>query len=567
VARVTEASKQRVLADTDLVELAGGYTELRRAGSDRMVGLCPLHDERTPSFAVSPSKQLFHCFGCDAGGDSLTLVQLKERLDFPAALEFLARRAGIELQREDEDPRAQAQRRRRARALEPLDRAAAFYAQHLRCPRSPEATRAADYLAARGIAETVRAAFAVGFAPADTRALLRAAQAAGFTTQELRDVGLITRPRGGGPLQDRFRRRLMFPVCDARGHVLGFGARKLGDVRGPKYVNSPAGALFSKGALLYGAHRARAAAAKSGQVVVVEGYIDALAMHQAGIVNTVALMGTAMSEHQAAMLKRLAPTVVLMLDADTGGADALLRVGALARSAGLVVLVASLPAGSDPASLAERHGAAVLRELVEGAHAFARTLVAHHLERAELSSAEEKDRVVDELRGVFADIPASAVCEELVALVAERLELEPRLLRAWLLPRDGPDEMPEAPRTGRSAAALDQASRDLLVRAVNDPAAAAGLPAGAALAAVFPDALSRRAAEHIRAHPANPTAHLPAADPELVSFVTSLAAAPRAGMAGGPGLDELGAVDAEVGARDDDATRRRPREAGGAARR
>jgi DNA primase len=553
LARFTEESKQRVRDATDLVELAGQYTQLRRAGNDRMVGLCPLHDERTPSFTISPSKQLFKCFGCDAGGDALNLILLKEGLDFPAALEFLARRAGIELQREEEDPRAQAHRRRRARALEPLDRAAAFYAQHLRCPRSHEAMQAAEYLAARGIGETVREAFAVGFAPTDTTALLRAAQAAGFSTQELRDVGLVSRPRGGGPLQDRFRGRLMFPVCDARGQVLGFGARKLGDGRGPKYVNSPAGALFGKGQLLYGAHRARAAAAKSGQVIVVEGYIDALAMHQAGIANAVALMGTAMSEHQAAMLKRLANTVVLMFDADAAGAQALLRAGELAAAAGLVVRVASSPTGSDPASWAKDDGAEVLRE-VDRAHAFARTLVAHHLERAELSSAEQKDRVVDELRGVFADIPAGAVREELVALVAERLTLEPRLLRAWLLPRDGPDEMPQATRTRRSAAALDQASRDLLVRAVNDPAAATDLPAGAALDAVFPDALSRRAAEHICAHPANPTAHLPAADPELVSFVTSLVAAPRAGMAVGPRRHGLGAVDAEVGARDDGAT-------------
>ena len=132
--RFTEESKQRVRDATDLVELAGSYTELRRAGNDRMVGLCPLHDERTPSFTVSPSKQLFKCFGCDAGGDVLSLVQLKEGLDFPAALEFLARRAGIELQREDEDPGVAARRARRARELVPLDRAAAFYAAHLRRP-------------------------------------------------------------------------------------------------------------------------------------------------------------------------------------------------------------------------------------------------------------------------------------------------------------------------------------------------------------------------------------------------------------------------------------------------
>ena len=163
--RFTEDSKQRVRDATDLVELAGSYTELRRAGNDRMVGLCPLHDERTPSFTVSPSKQLFKCFGCDAGGDVLSLVQLKEGLDFPAALEFLARRAGIELQREDEDPGVEARRARRARELVPLDRAAAFYAAHLRRPRSPEAVQAAEYLASRGINEATREKFAVGFAP------------------------------------------------------------------------------------------------------------------------------------------------------------------------------------------------------------------------------------------------------------------------------------------------------------------------------------------------------------------------------------------------------------------
>lgn len=152
--RFSEDCKERVREATDLVDLAGQYTELRRGGSDRLVGSCPLHDERTPSFTVSPGKQLFKCFGCDAGGDAFSLVQLKEGLDFPAALEFLARRAGIELQREGEDPGVaarRARRARRARELVPLDRAAAFYAQHLRSPRSPAAVRAAEYLASRGI--------------------------------------------------------------------------------------------------------------------------------------------------------------------------------------------------------------------------------------------------------------------------------------------------------------------------------------------------------------------------------------------------------------------------------
>ena len=359
--RFTEDSKQRVRDATDLVELAGSYTELRRAGNDRMVGLCPLHDERTPSFTVSPSKQLFKCFGCDAGGDVLSLVQLKEGLDFPAALEFLARRAGIELQREDEDPGVAARRARRARELVPLDRAAAFYAAHLRRPRSPEAVQAAEYLASRGINEATREKFAIGFAPPEKAALLRSAQSAGFSTKELSDVGLVSRPRGGGPLQDRFRGRLMFPVCDMRGRVLGFGARKLGTARGPKYVNSPSGAIYCKSELLYGAHHARAIAAKTGIVIVVEGYIDALAMHQAGIVNTVALMGTSITEQQIARLKQLAPTVVLMLDGDDAGAAAILRAGVLARPLGLEVLVATLPADTDPADLLQREGAPAVR--------------------------------------------------------------------------------------------------------------------------------------------------------------------------------------------------------------
>ena len=401
-----------------------------------MVGRCPLHDERTPSFTITPSKQLFKCFGCDAGGDALSLVQLKEGLDFPAALEFLARRAGIELQREDEDPQIDARRARRARELVPLDRAAAFYAAHLRSPRSAEAAQAAEYLASRGINDAIRDQFAVGFAPLEKTALLSAAQAAGFSAKELTEVGLVSRPRGGGPLQDRFRGRLMFPTCDLQGRVLGFGARKLGNGRGPKYVNSPASAIYCKSELLYGAHEARAAAAKAMAVVVVEGYIDALAMHQAGIVNTVALMGTAVSEHQIAAIKRLAPTAVLMLDGDEAGTQAILRAGALAELAGLEILVVSVPSGSDPAALVQRHGAEAAREVVAHPGAFARFRVQRQIERSDLSTAEAKDRLVGELREVFIDIPPSAVREDLIAVVANRLGLEPALVRKLMPTRD-----------------------------------------------------------------------------------------------------------------------------------
>lgn len=528
MARFTEESKQRVRDATDLVELAGSYTELRQAGNDRMVGLCPLHDERTPSFTVSPSKQLFKCFGCDAGGDVLSLVQLKEGLDFPAALEFLARRAGIELQREDEDPGVAARRARRARELVPLDRAAAFYAAHLRRPRSPEAAQAAEYLASRGINEATREKFAIGFAPREKTALVRSAQSAGFSTKELSDVGLVSRPRGGGPLQDRFRGRLMFPVCDMRGRVLGFGARKLGTARGPKYVNSPSGAIYCKGELLYGAHHARAIAAKTGIVIVVEGYIDALAMHQAGIVNTVALMGTSITEHQIARLKQFAPTAVLLLDGDDAGAAAILRAGVLARPLGLEVLVATLPAGTDPADLLQREGAPAVRELVADAGAFARFRVQRHLERADIGTAEAKDRLIHELRDFFADIQPSAVREDLIARVARHLKLESSLVSSWL---SGPESHAETYPTGASAGDPAQAttahggSLGLLLDCIADPEIAAGLPSGNALTRLFPDTLQRRAAEHIRVHAHDPAAGLPD-DDELVALMTSLLTVP-----------------------------------------
>lgn len=215
--------------------------------------------------------------------------------------------------------------------------------------------------------------------------------------------------------------------------MLGFGARKLGNAQGPKYVNSPAGTIYSTGQLLFGAHHARAAAAKAGAIIVVEGYLDALAMHQAGICNTVALMGTAATDHQIAALTHLAPTVVLMLDGDEAGGRAILRTGALAQRADMTALVASLPEGSDPAALVKRQGADAAHELVGRAHAFARAQVQLHLERADTATAERKDRVVAELRDVFADIPPSAVREELLALVAHHLAIDVSLAGQWIV--------------------------------------------------------------------------------------------------------------------------------------
>ena len=391
-------------------------------------------------------------------------------------------------------------------------------------------SQAAEYLASRGINEATREKFAIGFAPRERAALLRSAQSAGFSTKELNDVGLVSRPRGGGPLQDRFRGRLMFPVCDIRGRVLGFGARKLGDTRGPKYVNSPSGAIYSKSELLYGAHHARAIAARTGVVIVVEGYIDALAMHQAGIVNTVGLMGTSITEQQIARLKQLA--------ADRGD-DARRRRCRCRRSCARMLAGRS---GSRclsrrfrptrPCRPAATRRRPAVRELVAVAGAFARFRVQRRLERADIGTAEAKDRLIHELRDVFADIEPSAVREDLIAGVARQLELRPLAASGRGCPR--PESRAGACPTGVSAGdpvettTAHGGSRGLLLECIAYPEIAAGLPSGEALMRLFPESLQRRAAEHIREHAHDPAAGLPD-DDELVALITSLLTAPITG--------------------------------------
>ena len=241
MARYSADAKEQVRDAVDMVDLVSSRTELRRAGANRFEGLCPFHEERTPSFGVDPVKKVYHCFGCGAGGDVFTFVQETEGLDFVGALEHLADRYGIELQREEEDPRAAERRRQRDRLYELLERATAFYERYLW--DSDEAAAAREYLAGRRLEEATLREFRVGYAPSAYDRMLRAARQAGFSNREAYDAGLAQRSKGQGQLYDRFRRRIMFPLTDHRGRVLGYGARHAGDAQGPKYLNTPEGDL------------------------------------------------------------------------------------------------------------------------------------------------------------------------------------------------------------------------------------------------------------------------------------------------------------------------------------
>ena len=296
MALYTKESKDRVRDAVDFVELVSARTDLRRAGPARYEGLCPFHEERTPSFGIDPTQKVYYCFGCQASGDVFTFVQESEGLDFRGALELLAERYNVELELEQEDPRDAERRRRRERLLELLSRTAGYYERCLW--DSSEAQKARDYLAGRGLGEEVLRRFRVGYAPSAWDRVLLASRRGGFSEQELYATGLAQRSRENGRPYDRFRARIMFPLSDIRGHVLGFGARALADEgpaeasgRRPKYLNTAETDVYHKGMHLYGADLARSHAAKAGSVILCEGYTDVIALHQAGnpVINTVSV--------------------------------------------------------------------------------------------------------------------------------------------------------------------------------------------------------------------------------------------------------------------------------------
>jgi DNA primase len=344
--RIKDASVREAIDAADMVEVVSGRTQLRKTGA-RYVGRCPFHEERTPSFSVNAQDKLFYCFGCGTGGDVITFVRDTEQLDFAGAVEWLAERFRVPLEYEELTPQFEESRRRRERLHALLDQAASFYERHLWETAAGEPVRA--YLEGRGLEAPACREFRLGLSPG--RGLAAKAQEKGFTRDELRRAGL-TNARGN----DYFPQRLMFPLTDARGRVVGFQARKLHEddpLRG-KYVNSPEGELFRKSAILYGLHLARPAIAKQERAVVVEGNTDVIALRQTGLEPVVASMGTALTEQQLKELQRLTRRLYLCFDADAAGEDATLRGMELADNRGFEVRVVTMPAGTDPADEPER---------------------------------------------------------------------------------------------------------------------------------------------------------------------------------------------------------------------
>jgi DNA primase len=531
VSRYTADSRDRVRDAVDMIALVSARTDLRRAGVNSYFGLCPFHQERTGSFHVRPDEKHYHCFGCQASGDPFDFVMQTEGLDFKEALESLAGRFGVKLETEDEDPAAASRRERRDRLHSLLDRAAGYYARYLW--ESSEAAAAREYLMGRGLDEQTLREFRVGYAPSAWDRMLVASRAAGFSEEELLAVGLVQRSKTArGRVYDRFRERIMFPAANARGRVVGFGARAMRENQPPKYLNTSDGELYHKRRVLFGIDLARPAASKAGRMILAEGYTDVLAMHQAGLRNCVGIMGTSLTEEQVAELERVVGSsgvLELCLDSDRAGQEAMLRAARLAAGRELELRVVPLPEGQDPAELIERQGAESLRERVERSMPFVEFHVERILERSDTRSAEGRDRAVAELGPVLAEVPPSVMREELVRRIAGRLELSERTLAA--LVAEGGGRAPAAPPTAPPP--LDpavRAERAFLVLCIALPSAGRR-----ALQAIDPDQhltsqRLRRAARHLAGQTEMPLSGLAPEDEELTRLMADLVQ--RAGRAG-----------------------------------
>ena len=446
--RISPDDVQALRERADIGAIVGDHTALRRSGT-KLTGLCPFHSEKTPSFTVDPGLGLFHCFGCGVGGTVYDFLMRIEALTFPEAVERLARITGYELRYEQLSPGARKALGRRTRLAQALAEAAAFYRAALADDAAAAPARA--YLAGRGIDADEAARFGLGWAPDSWDTLSRHLAAQGFEQRELIDAGLATQGQRG--LVDRFRGRVLFPITDRSGSdVVAFGGRIVPgvelrtaprDATPPKYINSPETEIYRKHEVLYGLAWARAEIQRRGAALVVEGYMDVLGLHLAGVRHAVATCGTALTADHVRQLEQFAPRIVLALDADTAGYAAADRARQIAAEAGVRdVGVLPLPPGQDPADLA-----ALGEEAVAQALANVRTAVEFQIEHVlRTASAETPEAQVEAYRATFpllAKLPDRALRYRYVRdLVAPAVRLSADLIERELddaVARDGAD--------------------------------------------------------------------------------------------------------------------------------
>jgi len=413
----------RVKQQADIVRVVGEYVRLKKSGQN-FTGLCPFHSEKTPSFAVHPVKQIYHCFGCGAGGDVFKFVMEMDKITFPESVRAVAEKCGIAIPRARErTPEERKENQQRTSLVELHREAAAFFVQQLNS--TPEGRAAKAYLLDRGLDSEAMARFGIGFAPSGGEALLRAMKQK-FPEKALEVSGLFSRDQNGKPF-DRFRRRVMFPIANDTGKIVAFGGRALGDDL-PKYLNSPETPIYTKSNILYHLDRAKEALRQSDFAVLVEGYMDAIAVARAGIANVVASCGTSLTEPQVKLLSRFTRRIIVNYDPDTAGQAATERSLTILLEQGAEVRVLALPGGKDPDSFIRSEGAATYTKLLNEAPPYVDYLISR-ARKMDMSTAEGKLRAVNFLMPYVQRIPDRILRSEWATRIAQQLRIEEPVLR------------------------------------------------------------------------------------------------------------------------------------------
>ena len=413
----------RVKQQADIVRVVGEYVRLKKSGQN-FTGLCPFHNEKTPSFSVSSAKQFYYCFGCGAGGDIFKFVMEMDKITFPESVRAVAEKCGIAIPRERErTPEERKENQQRTSLVELHREAAAYFVEQLN--GTPEGRAAKAYLLDRGLDSEAMARFGIGFAPSGGEALLRAFKQK-YPEKVLEASGLFSRDQNGR-LFDRFRRRVIFPIANDSGKIVAFGGRALGDDL-PKYLNSPETPIYTKSNVLYHLDRAKESLRQRDFAVLVEGYMDAIAVARASFSNVVASCGTSLTEPQVKLLNRFTRRIIVNYDPDTAGQAATERSLAILLEQGAELRVLALPGGKDPDSFIRSEGAAAYAKLLNEAPPYVDYLIAR-ARKMDMSTAEGKLRAVNFLMPYVQRIPDRILRSEWATRIAQQLRIEEPVLR------------------------------------------------------------------------------------------------------------------------------------------